>query len=254
MKSGVALALLLAASVLSGVAGTPELQFEAGSHAYTQGDWSQALEHWRQLESSGWRSGELFYNLGNAYYKLGEIGEAILYWERAAKLTGENQDIAANLAIARIRLADKLDEPVRLPVWNWFDRFRAKVSLGSLSTIAVLGSILLFGMLALRRWMLRRVKAQNILKWGAVVMALALAASSGLLGLRAHDDLAHRYGVLTVSEADVWSAPAEGSGKLLFTLHEGTKVRVLRDLQGWLEISAGKDKQGWVARDKLGVI
>jgi len=231
-----------------------DLLFEAGNRAYLDGDMTEARTKWKQIEDLGFSSGALYYNLGNAYYKTGELGEAILYWEKAANLLGEDNDIATNLQIARAQIDDKLDESVRLPVWDWFDQVRDRFSARFLTTLAVLFSFVTFGALAGRRWLLPSEKVGGKLKPVAVVFALLLMFSLGLIWLKAREETVGRMAVFLVPETEVLSAPAIGSGKLLFTLHEGTTVRVVRVLEGWIEVTAGKDKQGWVRSDALGLI
>jgi len=231
-----------------------ELLFEAGNKAYLDGDWDAALEKWKQVEQRGYAGGALFYNLGNAFYKKGELGEAILYWERAARLLGEEGDVASNLKIARARITDKLDESVHLPVWDWFDRLRNRFSAGFVAWGSVLLSFALFGALSMKRWVIRGGVWNQRLKSVVWVTAALLIIGLSQAVMKARDESLRREGVLVSVEAEVLSAPALGSGKLLFTLHEGTKVRVLRKLEGWIEINAGKDKQGWVKDDAIGVI
>ena len=213
--------ILLLPSHLS--AGTPELLFEAGSQA-----------------------GALYYNMGNAYFKSGQLGKSILYWEKAARMMGEDDDLAANLAIARARLADKLDEPVRLPVWDWFDLVRARFSTTALAHAAVIICFLLFVVMALRRWIIKNAAVKRGLLIPIWIIIALLIFDLSLVTLKARDDMHQREGILLVNEADVLSAPA--------SLHEGTKVRIHRELHDWYEISVGKDKQGWIKRDALGVI
>ncbi len=244
--------ILLLPSHLS--AGTPELLFEAGSKAYLEGDWQKALDHWKQIEASGYQAGALYYNMGNAYFKSGQLGKSILYWEKAARMMGEDDDLAANLAIARARLADKLDEPVRLPVWDWFDLVRARFSTTALAHAAVIICFLLFAVMALRRWIIKNAAVKRGLLIPIWIIIALLIFDLSLVTLKARDDMHQREGILLVNEADVLSAPASGTGKLLFSLHEGTKVRIHRELHDWYEISVGKDKQGWIKRDALGVI
>ncbi len=234
--------------------GTPELLFDAGSRAYLDGDWAGALDYWKQIETSGYQAGELFYNMGNAYFKLSEPGEAILYWEKADRLMGENSDLSANLAIARARLVDKLDEPVRLPIWNKFDRLRAAFPRDTLALGGTVFCFLVFATLGIRKWAWRGFAARRRLTRLVWALVVVLAVDLSLLALDVRDDLTRREGVLTETEVQVLSAPAEETGKLLFSLHEGTKVRVLRELEGWFEISAGTDRQGWVKRGTIGII
>ncbi|MFH0766392.1 MAG: hypothetical protein V2A61_08235 [Calditrichota bacterium] len=232
----------------------PNIAFESGNRAYLEGSWQEALEHWQQVERLGYHSGSLYYNMGNAWFKLGETGQAILNWEKAAKLSGETEDIAANLKIARSSLVDKQEGTIRLPVWNWLDRIRSRFAVGTLSWGATLFCLALFLTLSIRRWLIRNRKIKFWLSRLAYAFAVILLLDLSLVWLQARDEKMSRQGILIAQDVDVVSAPAEGAGKLLFTLHEGSKVRILRNIQGWLEISTGKDKQGWVKSDQVGVI
>ncbi len=245
---------LLLLTPFTSFAGDAELLFEAGNRAYLDGDWGEARAKWKQVEDLGYVGGVLYYNLGNAYFKTGELGEAILYWEKAAKLMGEDGDIAANLKIARAQIDDKLDEQVRLPVWDWFDRLRDRFSAGFLASMGVALSLSTFGAMGLKRWVFRSGTGNRQLRPVMIVLTLLLVGDLTMVGLKARDETTGRMGVFIVPEAEVLSAPALGSGKLLFTLHEGTKVRVIRMLEGWMEVSAGKEKQGWVKAESLGLI
>jgi len=232
----------------------PELLFEAGNRSYLDGEYQQALDHYLQVESKGFQSGALFYNMGNVYFKQDQLGLAILYWEKAARLLGDDVDLKFNLQIAQARLLDKLDEEVKLPVWNWFDNFRTHFSVGFLTTLAMVLSFVLFGALAVKRWLMRDRAARATLRGLAWLVFALLVVDLALVGVEARSDQLRREGVLIVREAEIISAPAAGTGKLLFTLHEGTKVKVLRELENWTEISIGKKKTGWVRKDQLGVI
>lgn len=240
--------------VTQSLAGNAELLFDAGNKAYTDGDYDGAILKYEEVVQQGYSGGPLFYNLGNAWYKQGRLGKAILYWEKAARITGEEGDLAANLKIAREKVSDKLDDSVQLPIWGWFDRLRDRFSSPLVAWGSIILSFLLFGLLAVRRWVLVGSEWQAKLKAGAWVVGILLALGLGQLALKAHDETARLQGVMIAPEAEVLSAPALGTGKLLFNLHEGTKVRVVRKLEGWFEINAGKEKQGWVKDDALGVI
>ncbi|MDP8239735.1 MAG: tetratricopeptide repeat protein [Candidatus Hatepunaea meridiana] len=235
-------------------AGNQDLLFQAGSKAYLDGDWGTALKHWQQIETSGYQGSALYYNMGNAYFKTGVLGKAILYWEKAARLMGEDDDLSANLQIARSRLVDKLDESVNLPVWDWLDRLRARFSSAALSYLSIGFCILMFGLIALRRWLIKNITIKKWILLPVWILLILLIFDLSLLTLKARDDLTQREGILLINEAEVLSAPAQGTGKLLFTLHEGTKVRVFRELEGWYEVSAGKDRLGWVKKGALGII
>lgn len=252
-RMNIYIVMILLSITTGSIAGEADLLFEAGSRAYLDGDYLEARSKWTQVEENGWVGGDLYYNLGNAYYKTGELGEAILYWEKAATILGEEGDIAANLQIARAQIQDKLDEQVRLPVWDWLDRTRDRLSAGFLTWMAILLSLsgsIIFG---LKRWVFRSLDNSRI-QIIVIGLVVFLLVDLTMIGLKARDEKLSRAGVFIVPEAEVLSAPAIGSGKLLFTLHEGTKIRIVRVLDDWIEISAGKDKQGWVKAETLGLI
>lgn len=228
--------------------------FEAGSKAYLEGNWDGSLKHWLQIEQSGYHSGELYYNIGNASFKSGKLGQAILYWEKSARLMGEDGDLAANLKVARERLVDDLSDSIRLPVWDWFDNLRKRFSGAVLTGFSIVLCFLAFAMISLRRWVIRSSTSRRRILIPIWIIIVILVFDLLLLGLHARDDMTQREGIMLASEAQVLSAPTQGTGKLLFTLHEGTKVRVFRILEGWYEISAGKNMQGWVKKGTLGII
>ncbi len=235
-------------------AGDAELLFEAGNRDYLEGNYQEALNKWKQVEAMGICDAVLYYNLGNVYFKLDELGEAILYWEKASRQKGEDADIKANLTIARTKLVDKIEEQIRLPIWDWLDRTLEKLSASLLGWISILFSFLLFIILGINRWVIKSRLWIARGKWVAVVIVIILALNLALLAVKAHIETSNLHGVILSVQTEVLSAPTEGSSKLLFLLHEGTKVKVLRRIGEWYEISISKDKQGWVKSETLGII
>ncbi|MBM3329061.1 MAG: hypothetical protein FJY67_06250 [Calditrichaeota bacterium] len=237
-----------------GYAGTPELLFEAGSRHYLAGEYSEAIAKWSQALEAGVADGALLYNLGNAYFKIDDLGRAILYWERAARMIGEDADLKSNLAIARARLVDKTDESVRLPVWDAVDRIRDALPAATLGWLAIILSLLTFGLMALRRWGRGMLRALTSGRWIVKPFGILLTLILSLLILKWQAESAIQTGIIVAPEAEVLSAPSTGSAKLLFTLHAGTKARVLRKVGEWYEITVGSERQGWVQSEAIGVI
>lgn len=252
------LIILIAAIIIvlvnSGYGGGFELQFDAGNKEYLEGNYAKALEFWEQLIDEGYQGGSLFFNTGNAYYKLGAKGKAMLYWEKSAKFLGEDEDLKTNLTIARASLTDKTETLVRLPVWNWLDNIRNRFSPMTLSWIAILACFAIFLTIGLRRWLLKKAVHKKLLKVFVWVWVWMFVLSSGFIWLNVRDAKHNQSGIIVKVEIEVLSAPTISTGKLLFTLHEGTKVKVLRKLRGWYEVEVSKDKQGWMQVSGLGVI
>ena len=240
--------------VMPANAASPDLLFQAGNKAYLDGDYKKALIVWQQIEAMEYEGDALFYNMGNAYYKLLQTGMAILYWEKALKISGEDEDLKVNLSIAEAHLTDQIEHSVTLPVWDWIAEVRAMFSDLFLSISSVIICLMIFTGLALRRWVIRGDFMQNMLKTSVITLLILISLNLALILLQVRDEHALREGIIIQNTAEILSAPAAGTGKLLFTLHEGSKVSIIRGMEGWYEISFGKDKQGWVNANKIGVI
>ena len=141
LRSGILFFLLLAAA-LPVLAGSIHELAAAGDKAYRDGDFKKAIASYTRVLGSGYVSGPLLYNLGNAEFKAGHNAEAILYYERAAKLMPHNKDLRYNLELARSRTVDRIDAPPRLPIWNTLDAIRDLVAPRTLSIAAWLLALL----------------------------------------------------------------------------------------------------------------
>ncbi|MBO6096203.1 MAG: BatD family protein, partial [Bacteroidales bacterium] len=97
----------------------PDSLWNAGVEAYTNGDYASALKDWQDVQATGLMSKELYYNLGNAYFKTGEIAQSILWYERAIKLDPSDADIRHNLDYARSLTQDRIDEVPEIFFEQW---------------------------------------------------------------------------------------------------------------------------------------
>ncbi|MDX9780398.1 MAG: tetratricopeptide repeat protein, partial [bacterium] len=103
--------------------------FKQAVSAYAAEDYQSALAQFRDLAESGTVSWELYYNIGNSYYRLGETGPAIQYWEKAALLAPAHPDIRYNLSIVREQLIDKVVLPEMFPLFRWYGEMQKRLPL-----------------------------------------------------------------------------------------------------------------------------
>jgi tetratricopeptide (TPR) repeat protein len=244
--------LLVAVWSAEPVAGQ-EAFFEEGNRLYQEGDFSGAIELYGRILESGLESGELHYNLGNAWFRLGELGPAVLHYERARRIMPRDDDLLANLELARSLTVDRVT-PLpgfwlfRLARW-WVDLLprRALLIVVTLAWLTAL-SALIITVLGRRdfvlAWSRRAAAAAGIV---ALVLGLSLVARESALG-RADQ------AVIMAKEAAVHSAPSDDEALLIFTVHEGTTVRVERRSESWVEIVLEDGKVGWVRSGVLTLI
>lgn len=248
------LTLALASIALAPSAISAQLtHFDEGNRLYQEGDFAGAIAGYGAVLDGGFESAELYYNLGNAHFRLGEIGEAVLNYERAARLDPASDDIRANLALINQGLQDRIEPMPRFWLVSAFDWWLGLIPPGAMPGL-VAGCYLLLGA-ALVMLVLRRPAGwrRNLLRTAyAAALATAILGATLLVG---ETGLGRpEEAVVMAAEARVLSAPSEEGGLTVFTLHEGTKVRIDRRAGGWAEIVLADGKVGWLPLSALEVV
>ena len=240
-----AVLLLLLFLPLSGHAVT---KAEADS-AYVRGQYQQAIKDYESLLKQG-ASADLYYNLGNAYYRSENITRAVLNYERALLLSPGDRDIRFNLQIARSKTIDKIVPESEMFFFTWY---RSLVNLMSVDAWAwtALVSLALVIVLLLIYLFSDRIWLRKIGFFGGFVL-LVLFALSNVFAWQQKQDLLYRKGAIVVSPSvTVKSTPAK-NGTDLFILHEGTKVSITDgSMKGWTGIRIADGKEGWIESDMI---
>ena len=246
-------AAVLVAGWAAGPLAAQEAFFDEGNRRYQEGDYAGAIELYERILESGVESGELHYNLGNAWFRLGALGPAILHYERARRIMPRDGDLRANLALAR---ALTVDQVTPLPgfwlfrVARWWVDLLSRPALLAVVTLAWLtaAAALIVAVAgrgdALLVWSRRAAAAA-----GGVALVFGLSLLARELEVGRPDEA-----VIMAEEAAVRSAPADDEALLIFTVHEGTKVRVERRSDEWVEIVLEDGKVGWVRSGRLALI
>ena len=215
-------AVLLAALPLAAAAQGPgDLEAMAASNAlYEDGLYEQAARSYQQLADKGYDDPALYYNLGNAYFKQGDLGRAILNYLRAERIAPRDDDVKANLDFARGQTLDVL-ETGEAPFIRFVTGLLFRFTTGELGAVALASWLLFSGSLLLamigpRRW----------LAWArpaALVTAVLLLLGAGSLAGRLYVDSTSREAVIVVEEVDVLSGPGNRYNPE-FTLHAGAET------------------------------
>ncbi len=219
-----------------------------GDTAYREANYQAAISAYTQLLESGYVSGSVYYNLGNSYFKTGELALAILYFERAAREMPHDRDVRYNLELAQSRTVDRIEAPPRLPVWNWIDTLRDLVAPSTLAwgtwIIASAGALVF----ALSLFVARSLRFP--LRIVSIVCGVVFIAMLSLLGLRYSADHAPPVAIVMVDLVVVRTAP-DASAQEAFHLHEGTRIEIVDELQGFREVRLADGRQGWMPRNAV---
>ncbi len=218
--------------------------FQQANNAYQQNDFAKAAQLYQQVLGEGYRSAELEYNLGNTYYKMGELGKAILHFERALTLSPNDADTKSNLDLARSQVKGELDE---LP--EFFLTAIWKKGRGALSSS-------IWGIVALALWWLafvgfavwllgkNRKQKKNGFFVGIVCLVLSIVPFSLALSRVAYEQNTGQA-ILLQETTPLRSAPDKDGSEIL-TLYEGTKVQLLDYLSGWWQVKLPNGERGWL--------
>jgi tetratricopeptide (TPR) repeat protein len=227
--------------------------FDAANKLYEQGRYTDAAMAYQKLADSSEPSEGLYFNLGNAWFKAGQIGQAIAAWRRAERLAPRDPSIRFNLQFARRKVSGT--DALAAPMWQ---HALLTLSLNEWTLLASVGWWLWLLLLALREFRpaLRPALSGYTATTGLTAFVLG-ASTAAAADLRLHSTAA----VVTVSKAIVRSGPLE-EAKVLHQFHDGTEltVRDHKDLvidgksQRWLEVRDSARHTGWLRSDQVTLI
>ena len=221
--------------------------WEEANQLYADGNFADAAAQYEAILQENPQP-EVYYNLGNAYFKQGEIARAILSYERALRLKPNFPDCKHNLAFAQAKIIDNIEDNHQFFLSQWAEAFRNllsettwfRLSVG-LFILALIGAfVFAFG----RSIGLRKTGFH--IGWIALVFSIITLCCSGSLH---HRDNAREEAIIIQGIVNAKSSP-DKSGTDLFILHEGTKVWVGETVNGWCSVSVG-DHVGWISSNAL---
>ena len=216
--------------------------FEANQD-YKNHQFQQAADGYHHLIENGVENGPVYYNIGNAYFRLGDLGRAILSYERARTLIPRDNDLAFNLSHARSQTQDASND---LQISSLSDF----LGLGGLNRYEVFFGFVLLNFLFFSLLCIRLYKKTEWTYYLSIFLAIVISIGGCALALKwytwASDDRA-----VILSEEVVVQAGPDSRDTVLFKLHAGTVVRVERTENDWTLLQLSKDKRGWAESNQL---
>lgn len=233
--------LLLAAT--SAFCQTPSELVAGADASFRMGDYPAAIEQYEALIASGNGSADIYYNLGNAYYRDEQTAQAILNYERALRLRPNMDDARENLALANSKTQDRITQLPRLFIVRWIDWLCTAITPHAWRVVWLI-LLTLAGIAAtVIRWGNSLSARKTGLIGGIVSVVLLVAATLLLFGATKRYN-SHSSAIVMEQSITVKGSPEQQSvDKML--LHEGTKVEVLDELSGWYKIRIADGTTGW---------
>jgi len=220
--------------------------------AYDNKNYKEAITCYQQLITEGNKSYELYFNLGNSYYRNKDLGYAIYYYELARKVNPNDKDIQINLGIASAKTIDKIDAKenffinavrsnilnvVTTDTWAW-------LTIAISFTVCALFFVFIHSQIII-------IKRISFVFSVLAAIALVIVCLFGNSALNSKKE--NKFAIVLLKEVKITNEP-NAAGTMKFALHEGTKVRVVEANSDWVLIKLDNGNEGWVKQSEVGII
>ncbi len=226
-----------------------QLVFDQANQLYLNADYSQAKEQYLKIINSGFESAELYYNLGNTFYKLGQIPPSILYLEKALILNPKDADIRFNLDLANRLVVDKINPVSDFFLKKWIRTLASVMKPDIWGLIGLLSFFLLLA-LVISAYAARDSRLRKLLVPGGLLLVAVLVFSLVLGGIENKQSNHSDYAIVFASSLTAKSSPDQG-GTDLFVVHEGLKVKITDQVGTWIRIRLADGNEAWIPENSV---
>ena len=225
--------------------------FQKSNDYYTNGDYQNAVNGYLDVLDSGFESAELYFNLGNSFYKLNNIPDSNFYYEKAKSISPNDDDILTNLIFAKNLRIDKIEilpitqmQNFKLSILDLFSEKGWSISLISL---------IWFMSFAFIFYIISKDSKFKRLYFTISIVFIILSSLTLFINFEKKKLSEIKYAIVYDKEIEVWSEPNNIS-ELKFLLHEGTKVKQLDVIEDWVNIQLENGTLGWIQSSSLRVL
>lgn len=228
---------------------SPQKLLEKANEAYAKNEYAYAAELYEQVLEQGYEAAELYYNLGNAYFRKDKIAKAILNYERAKRLKPNDDNILFNLKVAQTRIVDRIEPVPKLFYERWWQSLITMQSEKGWAVTAIVLGAMFFSCLI---WFfITNKKFTRKIAFALALLLVTTTALSLIFAQKQYNKLTrHKEAIVFVPRATAKSAPDTSSSDL-FVIHQGTKVEIRQNLGEWFEIRLPNGNVGWVKKKSV---
>ena len=216
--------------------------FERANKNAEDSKFLEAIEKYELLVEKGFISGNLYYNLGNAYYRTNQLGFALWAYYSAQRLIPRDPDLLHNIKVAQAKCVDRIELPKSIFLFDFLLKIETFVRLVELN---ILGSILFFIISLLILLKKTDLVSINIINY-LVSLLVTLFLIVNVLALRKYIiENKEKYSIVISNSVSVFSGPKDNQNSILFLVNEGLKVKLNNYQEKWVEIELIDGKKGW---------
>ena len=223
--------------------------FMEANTKYQSGDFKGALELYEKLRASGKETAALDYNIGNAYFRLGRRGKALLFYERAIRILPRDEDIRWNRDIVKTSVIDKIETPDENLTVYWIKKTADQLTINETS-LALSGLLVLWAVFTGFLFIFPSLKAVS--RSAGVLTAILLLPVVVLFGAK-WIEVKDPHVVILDKEIEARYGPSVKETKA-FTLHEGTEAAVSDESKDWIHVTLQNNSSGWIPKKSCDII
>jgi len=220
--------------------------FAKGNEFYKLKQYDRAIEAYEEILSQGWESPEVFLNIGNCYYRKGKLGYSILFYERAKKISANDEDINHNLLIAYSRTTDKIETLPSVFIFQWWESLVTFFSTSGWTIFSYILFLIVLFFVGLF-FLTKNQRIRKISFFAGITSVAIFVMSILILSIRINNTQSLKYAVVVQPSVTVKSSPDKNSVDS-FILHEGIKVRIEDKVDLWYKLRLEDGKIGWVEK------
>jgi len=223
--------------------------FEQGKELYKAADYMGAVNSWMKILENNQHSAALYYNLGNAHYKLNNIGPSIYYYEKALELAPNDGDIKNNLAFAQNATVDAIEPLPKTIFFKWYQALSGVLTYDGWAICVVVFSMS-FVLLFLVYYFSYSEGKKRVFFVSSLFAITFLITSFSMAFSTYNDSVKNQPAIIFSESVEVKSEPNLGSENA-FELHEGAKVQIIARDTDWVRIEIANGKDGWIPETDL---
>jgi tetratricopeptide (TPR) repeat protein len=222
---------------------------QKANELYTKEQFKQSIDVYNQILMTNMESPEVYFNLGNAYYKTGQYTQAILNYERAKLLAPDDEDINFNLQVANQKVVDSIQELPGIFVVRWWNSLVNSQTTDGWAILSILSFVIFLTMLGFY-FFAKTSEVKRITFWSGCFLIVFTIFSWSSAAKQKSRLVNHSEAIVMQPTVTVKSSPSE-TGTNLFVVHEGLKVKITDKLGDWVEIKLADGNKGWLLLESI---
>jgi len=222
--------------------------FNEANNYYNDSKYLESIKIYESILAGGWESSNLYYNLGNSYFRQNQIGQSVWAYNKALKMDPRNKDLIKNISIAEARIKDRVILPDEFYFVKIYGKFKSRYIL---KEWLLIGGVIVFftvvSFLISEFYIINNLKIVRVVK---ILILLTVMVHIVILD-KFFDDNDDKLGIIIDNQVNAYSGPFYGDNSILFNINEGTEVKIRQNQKNWIEIILLDGKIAWVTSNKI---